>query len=210
MTKETLPADDPWAAAGTAWMPDPAENAAPALALPDELFESQPHTFWTACGRGAACICGTAGGAAVSHIGCLVSPVLAFAGAASGASVSMVAAAASTVLTGVGLAAWYKLRGAVASPLEKRLTVAGALGGAGMMLGVHLSGALGGNHHDHNMDAALTWYRSQTPQLQTQMQENARALNTSLVQYVQQICGEPQAPTTQNMTQAAIPALDKP
>ncbi len=208
MTKDTLPTDDPWAAAGAQWMPAAAENPFNLPDMPAAVVETPP-TFWTACGRGAACICGTAGGAAVSHIGCLVSPAIAFAGAATGASVSLVAVAASTALTGVGLAAWYKLRGAAASPLEKRLTVGGALAGAVLAVGMHLSGAMGA-HHDHKVDEALDWYRAQTPQLQTQIRDNARQLNTPLSAYVLQICGSPQLASAVGAGKISLPALDKP
>lgn len=177
---------------------------------PDEVLDTP--IFWTACGRGLACVCSVAGGGAASHAGCVVSPTIAFAGVAGGASVSMVAAVISTALTGAGLALWYKLRGQAAGPLEKRLTVGGAMAGAVMSLGMNFIGV--GAHHDMRaVDAALVTYRGLPENVQATMRQNARDMGRSLSDYALSTCiPVPNAPAFSVRPGAnySFPRLDKP
>jgi hypothetical protein len=171
-----------WDDAGDEWQAKP---AAAQIDLPPQQtsFEKLKGT----CGRAFACTCGTGGGFLVSHIGCVVSPTLAFMGVAGGASMSVVSLAASAVLTAGGLGFWYVMRGMTASKMEKTLTVAGALTGAVMAASLHLGGVIGG--HNHNLDEALDWYRSLDETRQTEIQETAERFGMPLNDYVLQICG---------------------
>lgn len=152
-----------------------------------DLPHTQPITNWqSVCGRSVLCACGAAG---ASHIGCIIALPLAFAGVAGSASISTVSVGASLVLTAAGAGIWYKLRGAVATRLEKTLTLTGMAAGAGLTLLLHFNGAVGGHDHHHDMEEALEWYRSRPAQTQLEIRQGAEALKVPLQDYIFDICG---------------------
>ncbi len=175
--------------AGPEWNVEPGGYGK--LDLPDEAMDYE--SFLSRCGKGAAaCTCSVAGGAVLSHIGCLVSPTIAFMGVAGGASVSAVSMGASAVLTLAGLGVWHQLRWAKAGIWEKRLTLGGAFNGAVVGAAMSMSGLIGHNHDHSNMDEALKWYQSQPEKSQAEIRENAKQFGIPLNDYVLQICGEEQ------------------
>lgn len=171
---------------------------------PDAAFnlpETQPIINWKTCSRTFMCACGAAG---ASHIGCIVAPAIAFAGVAGSTSIATLSVGASVALTAAGAALWYKLRGAVATRMEKTLTLTGMAAGAGMTLALHFSGAVGGHDHHHDMEEALEWYRSRPEAVQLEIREGAAALKVPLQDYIYEICGN-------ELTEAAkkaAPGLD--
>lgn len=190
-----------WDKVGVEWQAKPADYQ---IDLPENPIDFDSLTG--KCGKSVfACVCGTGGGFLASHIGCIVSPALAFMGAASGASVSLVSVAASTALTGIGMSIWYKTRGSVAGKLERNITIGGACAGAFLAAGMHLTGLLG---HDHNMDEALGWYRAQPETMQAEIRQNARLTKMSLNDYVLQICG-PSGELQENSNFRSVFRLDK-
>lgn len=157
-----------------------------AMALP----ETKLVTDWrSVCGRGVLCACSTAGAAGLSHIGCLLAPTLAFAGVVGSASISTVSVGASLALTAAGAGLWYKLRGAVATRLEKTLTMGGMVSGAALTLIIHFGGAAGGHDHHHDMEEALEWYRSRPAEVQLEIQQAAAAQKRPLQEVIFDICG---------------------
>ncbi|PZO88225.1 MAG: hypothetical protein DI626_02235 [Micavibrio aeruginosavorus] len=183
--------------AGPQWKVEPPAYGALDLADDGTDYES----FLSRCGKGAAaCTCSVAGGAVLSHIGCLVSPTIAFLGVAGGASVSAVSMGASAALTLAGLGVWHQLRWKKAGTWERGLTLGGAFTGAVVGAAMSMSGLMGHAHDHGSMDEALKWYQGQTETAQAEIRQNAKIFGVPLNDYVLQICGEEQTKTAQSKT----------
>lgn len=142
-----------------------------------------------------ACACGAgSGGAAMalSHAGCVAAPALmaAFGMAAAGASGLAAAFALSAAAGTAGYLAWKKLRGDRASGFERKLTLAGIVGGVGISLAMHAGMPHDShNHHAHHEDKPLPeWVNTLEPSQREQMETNAKALGMTFNEYVEGFC----------------------
>lgn len=198
-----LPSQLSWDDMGDEWKAAPAETP---VALPPQ--KNSLDKLKGACGRAFTCVCGAGGGFLTSHIGCLVSPALAFAGVAGSASISAISLGASAVITAGGLGFWYVMRGMTATRLEKTLTVAGALTGAVMAASLHLTGVMGGHdHHSMTMDEALDWYRGMPEASQVEIRDLAETAGMPLNEYIFQLCGAPLEEAAQSIPSGPRPRL---
>lgn len=103
--------------------------------------------LWGRCAGGVFCTCGAGGGFLAGHAGCIIAPSLAFLTASTGMALDKpLMIGTSLMLTGAGVVVWYRLRGAIASPIEKALMAASVAGGLYMGVGPHLA------HLDHVHD----------------------------------------------------------
>lgn len=100
--------------------------------------------LWGRCAGGVFCTCGAGGGFLAGHAGCIIAPSLAFLTASTGMAMDKpLMIGTSVLLTGAGVAVWYRIRGTVASPIEKAIMAASVAGGLYMGVGPHLA------HLDH-------------------------------------------------------------
>lgn len=149
-------------------------------------IEPQTSTLIGKCGNAFACVCGTGGGFALAHAGCAASYTLTFSGIglATTFSASSVALATSLTATATGIGFWHFLRGKIAGPWERRLTIGGALAGAAMSLSLHFGGATG---HLQSAEQSLEYYRSKTPEEQSELRQVAGP--QSFMEFLMSICG---------------------
>jgi hypothetical protein len=88
----------------------------------------------------AGCMCGTAGGMALGHIGCIATPLLmAAARIVTAGAAPVLAIAFGVAATAGGLYGWHRLRGHKATRFEKRLVVGGAVIGLALSSAFHLT-----------------------------------------------------------------------
>lgn len=142
--------------------------------------------------RCAACAGSGTGGFLIGHAGCILTP-LALAGVGiTGAAVSTpaLAVAFGAAATAGGLYLWQKMRGADATPFERRAVTGGMLAGFAFSIGLHLGDPHGHlAHANHVMTPeAAALYETMSPAQRAQFAENARALNMTLAEYLGDLC----------------------